>query len=243
MTKVVFAQSYINAFMALGKQNECCAQSHRELFDAENGELKSQLDKDTLLHSSIEVEMLLPVQIGDIRFLFEPRACTNVGICFRDPQNALLPNWLHLPVGYHGRASSIVVLYSYHRTEGADVADGETVPVFGPSKLLDFELEVAFMLVKKQQWAILSAPMLRRLFLGSHCSMIGRLAIFKAGNMGHSGHFWAKIWLYYVAVGCYPRSIRLAARGRPCAGTEGSPLLGIQWRKKLRHRIGSQHCA
>lgn len=148
----VFAQSYINAFMALGKAKTNAVRNRiAELFDAENRELKSQLDKDTLLHSSKEVEMLLPVQVGDYTDFYSSREhATNVGIMFRDPQNALLPNWLHLPVGYHGRASSIVVSgTAIRRPKGQMLPNGETVPVFGPSKLLDFELEVAFIVGKE----------------------------------------------------------------------------------------------
>jgi fumarylacetoacetase len=66
---------------------------------------------------------------------------------FRDPENALLPNWLHLPVGYHGRASSIVVSGTeIHRPNGQTMTVGSLKPVFGPSKQLDFELEMAFVI-------------------------------------------------------------------------------------------------
>jgi fumarylacetoacetase len=64
---------------------------------------------------------------------------------FRDPDNALLPNWLHIPVGYHGRASSIVLSGTdIHRPKGQQLPVDATSPVFGPCKLLDFELEMAF---------------------------------------------------------------------------------------------------
>jgi fumarylacetoacetase len=64
---------------------------------------------------------------------------------FRDPDNALLPNWLHIPVGYHGRASSIVLSGTdIHRPKGQQLPLDATSPVFGPCKLLDFELEMAF---------------------------------------------------------------------------------------------------
>jgi fumarylacetoacetase len=77
---------------------------------------------------------------------------TNVGIMFRDPANALLPNWLHLPVGYHGRASSIVVSGTpIRRPKGQTKADDAVAPSFGPSKLLDFELEMAFVIGKSTE--------------------------------------------------------------------------------------------
>ena len=64
---------------------------------------------------------------------------------FRDPNNALLPNWKHIPVGYHGRASSIVISGTeLHRPKGQQRPNDAEPPVFGPSKLLDFELEMAF---------------------------------------------------------------------------------------------------
>ena len=64
---------------------------------------------------------------------------------FRDPENALLPNWLHIPVGYHGRSSTIVPSgIPVHRPMGQTLPNGETQPVFGPSRLVDFELETAF---------------------------------------------------------------------------------------------------
>ena len=74
---------------------------------------------------------------------------TNVGTMFRDPANALMPNWKHLPVGYHGRASSIVVSGTdIHRPKGQIVPKGETLPQFAPCRLLDFELEMGFIIGK-----------------------------------------------------------------------------------------------
>ncbi|HRW99775.1 MAG TPA: fumarylacetoacetase, partial [Cyclobacteriaceae bacterium] len=70
---------------------------------------------------------------------------TNVGSMFRDPKNALLPNWRHIPIGYHGRASSIVISGTeIHRPKGQTKAPEAEFPSFGPSKKLDFELEMAF---------------------------------------------------------------------------------------------------
>jgi len=97
------------------------------------------------------VKMLLPVQIGDYTDFYSSREhATNVGIMFRDPANALLPNWLQLPVGYHGRASSIVVSGTdIHRPKGQTMPEGADKPVFGPTKQLDFELEMAFVIGKE----------------------------------------------------------------------------------------------
>ncbi|MEI6901048.1 MAG: fumarylacetoacetase, partial [Bacteroidota bacterium] len=75
---------------------------------------------------------------------------TNVGIMFLDPANALLPNWRHLPVGYHGRSSSIVVSGTdIYRPKGQSNPPNSEKPVFGPSKQVDFELEMAFITGKK----------------------------------------------------------------------------------------------
>ncbi len=93
------------------------------------------------------VTMHLPAMVRDYTDFYSSREhATNVGIMFRGRDNALMPNWLHLPVGYHGRASSLVV-------SGTDVvrpcgqtspAEGQA-PVFGPTRLLDFELEMGFL--------------------------------------------------------------------------------------------------
>jgi fumarylacetoacetase len=95
-----------------------------------------------------EVEMLMPIQIGNYTDFYSSREhATNVGSLFRDPKNALLPNWLHLPVAYHGRASSIMVSgHSFHRPKGQYKPPGAENPVFGPTKALDFELETAFVI-------------------------------------------------------------------------------------------------
>jgi fumarylacetoacetase len=93
-----------------------------------------------------EVQMLLPVKVGDYTdFYSSMDHARNVGIMFRDPEKALLPNWKHMPVGYHGRASSIVVSGTpIHRPCGQTNASDDSMPVFGPTRQLDFELEVGF---------------------------------------------------------------------------------------------------
>ncbi len=93
-----------------------------------------------------EATMHMPVEVGDYTdFYSSIEHATNVGIMFRDPANALLPNWKHLPVGYHGRASSIVVSGTpVHRPKGQTLPVEGEPPVYGPSRLLDFELEMAF---------------------------------------------------------------------------------------------------
>ncbi len=97
-----------------------------------------------------DATMHLPVRIGDYTdFYSSIEHATNVGKMFRDPENALLPNWRHLPVGYHGRSSSIVVSDTpIHRPQGQTMPVGAESPVFGPSKRMDFELEMAFIIGK-----------------------------------------------------------------------------------------------
>ena len=118
-----------------------------ELLSEDNAELRDDNDlrEDALLAAG-QVKMMLPVQIGDYTDFYSSREhATNVGSMFRDPANALLPNWLHLPVGYHGRASSIIPSGTpIRRPMGQTRPDPNAPPVFGPTKQLDLELEVAF---------------------------------------------------------------------------------------------------
>jgi fumarylacetoacetase len=97
-------------------------------------------------HRRSRVEMLLPAEIGDYTDFYSSREhATNVGVMFRGPDNALQPNWLHLPVGYHGRSSSVVVSGTdVRRPMGQTKADDAERPSYGPSRLMDFELEMGF---------------------------------------------------------------------------------------------------
>ncbi|KQR92630.1 fumarylacetoacetase [Chryseobacterium sp. Leaf180] len=100
-----------------------------------------------------EVKMIMPVHIPNYTdFYSSIEHATNVGKMFRDPANALLPNWKHLPVGYHGRASSIVVSGTdIIRPKGQMKPADADKPVFGPCKQLDFELEMAFIVNKNTE--------------------------------------------------------------------------------------------
>lgn len=102
--------------------------------------------RESVLFRQSEVEMHLPIHVGDYTdFYSSIEHATNVGTMFRDPNNALLPNWKHIPVGYHGRASSIVVSGTdIHRPKGQMKPNDQDPPVYGPCRLLDFELEMAF---------------------------------------------------------------------------------------------------
>ncbi|OIQ16998.1 fumarylacetoacetase [Lacinutrix sp. MedPE-SW] len=148
LTDDIFLQDTLNDFIADGRKTWRLVRNRiAEIFDAENDELKdNKKNKETVLFRLDEIEMQLPVQIGDYTdFYSSIEHATNVGTMFRDPDNALLPNWLHIPVGYHGRSSSIIPSgIPVHRPQGQTLPAGETEPVYGPSKLVDFELEMAF---------------------------------------------------------------------------------------------------
>lgn len=148
LTDDIFLQDTLNAFISAGRKTWREVRNRiAEIFDANNSKLKdNELHRKEVLFHIDEVEMQLPVYIGDYTDFYSSREhATNVGMMFRDPNNALLPNWLHIPVGYHGRSSTIVPSgVPVRRPLGQTLPNGETQPVFGPSKLVDFELETAF---------------------------------------------------------------------------------------------------
>jgi fumarylacetoacetase len=149
MSADIFSQTSINAFMALGKRVTVPARERIQAALLKGGVLDNEMYKgSTMFLSADDVNMLLPIQIGDYTDFYSSREhATNVGSMFRDPANALLPNWLHLPVGYHGRASSIVASgTTIRRPYGQTMPDGAERPAFGPTKQLDFELEMAFVI-------------------------------------------------------------------------------------------------
>jgi fumarylacetoacetase len=145
----IFLQPSLNAFMALGKGVTVPAREQIQAALAKGGILDNDIYKETdIFLPADDVKLRLPIDIGDYTDFYSSREhATNVGTMFRDPANALLPNWLHLPVGYHGRSSSIVMSGTpIRRPNGQTMPDGADRPVFGPSKQLDFELEMAFVI-------------------------------------------------------------------------------------------------
>lgn len=118
-----------------------------KLMDSAHQDLqKNSHHADQVLIPVNEVRMHLPVEIGDYTDFYSSREhATNVGTMFRDPANALLPNWLWIPVGYHGRASSVIVSGEpIYRPKGQIKPNPEEPPIFAPCRNLDFELEMAF---------------------------------------------------------------------------------------------------
>ena len=144
----IFNQKYLNSFLVLGKKNARNVRNRiSELLRDDNDELKANVQaREMAMIPMEEVQMQMPVRIPNYTdFYSSEEHATNVGSIFRDPKNALLPNWKHLPVGYHGRASSIVISGTpIHRPKGQMKPADSEVPVFGPTQKLDFELEVAF---------------------------------------------------------------------------------------------------
>lgn len=142
----IFNQKYLNDFFALGKLKVREVRERlSELLAAGNDEMNKAAREIALIPME-EVQMLMPVKVQNYSdFYSSEEHATNVGSMFRDPKNALLPNWKHIPVGYHGRASSIVVSDTpIHRPKGQIKLPDHEAPIFSPTKKLDFELEVAF---------------------------------------------------------------------------------------------------
>lgn len=144
----IFNSKDLNNFIRKGKQfTRDTRNILSSLFSSKNSDLKDNTQhQNQILHNASEVKMQMPVSVGDYTdFYSSIEHATNVGTMFRDPDNALLPNWKYIPVGYHGRASSIVESgVPLHRPKGQQRPNKEEPPVFGPCKLLDFELEMAF---------------------------------------------------------------------------------------------------
>jgi len=142
-----FIDSTLNRFMSGGR---VVWREVREqligLLSNDNSLLKKEMLKSRRLIPIEEVQMHLPVSIGDYTDFYASREhATNVGIMFRGKEKALMPNWLHLPVGYHGRASSIIISGAdIRRPRGQVLLRNESSPQFLPSRSMDFELEMGF---------------------------------------------------------------------------------------------------
>lgn len=138
----VFDAPFLNEFMGL---------THRHWSEARATILKILTDNSISLPGNSlipmsSVQMHLPASIGDYTdFYSSINHATNVGTMFRGKENALMSNWKVLPVGYHGRSSSVVVSGTpVRRPKGITQPSEDKPPAFGPSKLMDFELEMAF---------------------------------------------------------------------------------------------------
>lgn len=139
-----FAREDLNVFIAQGKSVWTAVRvALTDFLDSTNTEARAFAETHDLIVNG-PVDLLLPITVGDyVDFYSSEHHATNLGRMFRPDAEALLPNWRHLPVGYHGRAGTVVV-------SGTDIARpagqrrGEGGPQFGPSTRLDIELEVGF---------------------------------------------------------------------------------------------------
>lgn len=154
----VFSEPDLNAFAALGRPTHRSVRQYLQKALSSTGDIPDVLQEnrklqDEALYPPNEVEMHLPLKIGDYTdFYAGLNHAYNVGVLFRGPDNALQPNYKHLPVGYHGRASSVVVSGTpIRRPNGQILADPTAkppTPVFSPCKKLDFELELGAFVCK-----------------------------------------------------------------------------------------------
>ena len=148
LTDDMFMQDTLNDFISDGKKTWRLVRNRiSAIFESSNALLRDNIEHRDIIVCKIEdVEMQLPVLIGDYTDFYSSKEhATNVGKMFLDAENPLLANWLHIPVGYHGRSSSISPSgIPIHRPMGQMLPNGETTPVFGASRSIDFELEMGF---------------------------------------------------------------------------------------------------
>jgi len=150
-----FHREHLNDFISSGKEHTNKVRERLiELFSKDNRELQDKKEiHAAVFYKQEEVTMRMPVKVGDYTDFYSSKEhATNVGAMFRDPNNALLPNWKHLPVAYHGRASSIVVSGTpLIRPKGQFKGKEDAIPGFGPSRALDYELEIGFVIGKNSK--------------------------------------------------------------------------------------------
>ncbi|KAF2199013.1 Fumarylacetoacetase [Delitschia confertaspora ATCC 74209] len=150
--QTVFSQPLLNAFAALGRPMHSIVRKYIESVFLENTPFPQVLKDNAALQKEAliplkEVQTHLPFHIGDYTdFYAGLNHAYNVGVLFRGPENALQPNYKHLPVGYHGRASSVVVSGTPIRRPNGQIlenpATGKKAPIFSPCRKLDIELEL-----------------------------------------------------------------------------------------------------
>src|SRR5438034_1773250 len=146
----VFSQDSLNAFLALGRPAWRKAREIvQHLLSTETPTLRDDAKlRSRVFHAQKDVVMKLPARIGDYTdFYSSYHHAHNVGTMLRGPENALMPNWKWLPVAYHGRASSVVISGTEVRRPSGQVKPPDaSEPIFGASKSLDYELEMAFLI-------------------------------------------------------------------------------------------------
>lgn len=147
-----FDKHTLNSFIESGRENWTTTRSTvQKLLSADNETLR---DNEALRHKALfnqaDITLHLPLQVpGYTDFYSSKEHATNVGTMFRDPNNALLPNWTELPVGYNGRASTVIISgQDVIRPSGQLKPNPDERPIFSACKRLDFELETAFVVGK-----------------------------------------------------------------------------------------------
>jgi fumarylacetoacetase len=146
----VFSEDSLNKFLALGRAAwRKTREILQHLLSAETPTVRDDARlREKVFHAQKDVVMKLPAQIGNYTdFYSSYHHAHNVGTMLRGPENALMPNWKWLPVAYHGRASSIVVSgVDVRRPQGQIRPPDASAPIFSPTKSLDYELEMAFLI-------------------------------------------------------------------------------------------------
>ncbi|KAF2234895.1 Fumarylacetoacetase [Viridothelium virens] len=156
--QTVFSQTTLNAFAALGRPIHSVVRKYIQSVFSENTPHSEILKSNTSLQREVliplkEVKTHLPMHIGDYTDFYAGRNhAFNVGSMFRGKDNALQPNYNHLPVGYHGRASSVVVSGTRIRRPQGQILENPVAtpkqPIFSPCKKLDIELELGALVCK-----------------------------------------------------------------------------------------------
>lgn len=148
LTDDMFMQDTLNDFISDGKKTWRLVRNRlSELFDETNPKLRDNKEhREIVIFNVKDIEMQLPVLIGDFTdFYTSKENATNIGQIINNPDKALPLNWFHMPIGYHGRSSTIIPSgIPINRPMVQTLPIGETSPVFGPSRMVDFELEMAF---------------------------------------------------------------------------------------------------
>jgi fumarylacetoacetase len=149
-TAAATTRDSLNDFLSLGRPAwRAVRERLQHLLAADTTTLRDNPElRDRVFHRQANVTMQLPARIGNYTdFYSSYHHAHNVGTMLRGPENALMPNWKWLPVAYHGRASSVVISGTeVRRPRGQIKSPDAPVPVFGPSKSLDYELETAFLI-------------------------------------------------------------------------------------------------
>ncbi len=141
----VFGEPSLNAFMAQGRARWADVRARIAELLTDESEGRHRESVAAALHPLADVRLHLPFEVGDyVDFYASEHHAANVGRLFRPGGEALMPNWKHLPVGYHGRSGTVIVSGTPVTRPHGQSAGPDGIPVFGPSRRLDFEAEVGF---------------------------------------------------------------------------------------------------